>query len=170
VLGLGAGLALLRGYWDKPLHAHAWALTRWAGHSFHSPVSALPKACACHLGASRSPRTSRYTGCGRLIIHSTPKRSLHIPKYGPMDQAYSDFWKTPNNYEGPRVFCVSNRHGWVVPMEFSDPNQLQRLRERNARFFVEPVRSSRDTPLGGWLASHAKIVATTAQGEVWQLL
>jgi len=43
------------------------------------------RAIACSDCGERAARRERgcHAGCGRLTIHCTPKRSAHMPKYGP---------------------------------------------------------------------------------------
>lgn len=127
-------------------------------------VSIFPR----YASARREPNLDPAYAAGVALRRVAKPKDLVVVHS--RDVEYDDYWKTPNNYEDPCVFYVSDTRGWTVPSGFSDPDRLQQLRERGADFFVDPVRLPPESPVGSWLLSHGKIVARTAQGDIWQLM
>ena len=127
-------------------------------------ISIFPR----YASARREPNLDPAYAAGLALRNVAKPKDLVVVHS--LDVEYDVDWKTLNNYEDPRVFYVSDTRGWAVPTGFSDPARLQQLRARGARFFVDPVRLPPESPVAGWLLSHGKIAARTAQGDIWQLM
>ncbi|HYQ16282.1 MAG TPA: hypothetical protein VEQ58_11015, partial [Polyangiaceae bacterium] len=81
-----------------------------------------------------------------------------------IQSSYDPLWRTPNNFEDPRVLFYARAHGWVVSSDDFDPRSLELPAKSGARFYVETVPRPAAPPLDAWLESNATEVRTTALG------
>jgi hypothetical protein len=81
-----------------------------------------------------------------------------------LDTRYDSYWRTPNNYQDPRVFYLTRTHGWAVAADDADPSLIANASRRGARYYVEPMPRPKGGPLDAWLADHGALVTTTPFG------
>jgi hypothetical protein len=134
----------------------AWAFAHRRADAQHDPAADPIYAAGVALRALLGPGAGAARARPRVVVRS-------------MAGAYEPFWKTANNFEDPTVFYLADARGWVLPADADDPAPLAQWRDRGARFFVDPVRLPPSSPITGWLAGHAHVVAATAAGAIWQL-
>jgi hypothetical protein len=77
--------------------------------------------------------------------------------------AYDVFWRTPNNFEDPRIFYISGTRGWVLGSDELEPSRLEALCAHGARYYVESARVD-DAALEAWLSDNAELVTATPEG------
>jgi hypothetical protein len=81
-----------------------------------------------------------------------------------VENAYDRIWRTPNNFEDPRVFYLSRTRGWPVGLDDTDPARVSARAAQGARFYVETIPRPASAKLDAWLEAHADLLATTPFG------
>ncbi|MEZ4360741.1 MAG: glycosyltransferase family 39 protein [Kofleriaceae bacterium] len=87
-------------------------------------------------------------------------------------ERYNTDWRTPNNFEDPRVFYLSRTYGWVLPNDLRGAEAIARLRElvaRGARYYVHVNQGEPDAELRAFLAADAERVASLPVGDIYAL-
>lgn len=77
---------------------------------------------------------------------------------------YDPVWRTPNNFQDPRVFYLSRTRGWAVGSDDTDPKSVSKPAEAGARFYVEVIPRLPSEKLDAWLSANAKLLHTTEFG------
>jgi hypothetical protein len=83
--------------------------------------------------------------------------------------AYDAFWRRPNNCEEPVLLALSRQKGWVLPLDGVDAARLADVMRRGARLYVETMPGALSPEVEAWLASHARLVATTSNARIFRL-
>ena len=78
-------------------------------------------------------------------------------------------WRTPNNFEDPRVFYLSRTKGWVLPNDEPGAARLASYAARGARFYAHVHQIVPDAELTAWLAANATLMSETADGAIYAL-
>lgn len=87
-----------------------------------------------------------------------------------VEAGYDAYWKTPNNFQDPRVFYRSNTRGFPVPLDDLDPRSIADPARRGARFYVEAIPPKPSPALTDYLTKNARLLATTRHGgRIFQL-
>jgi hypothetical protein len=108
--------------------------------------------------ASAAEAVGKYAQPGDLLIFRTKS------------PAYDQFWRTPFNVNDPRLFYATRTRGWCLPSDTVRGEDLEALRKRGARFYVEPYGTAKSPSVGAWLGQHGRLRAVTpAGGEVYSL-
>jgi hypothetical protein len=161
------------------LAAHAVALVAEA--ALRSPkrigaVSALSAALAVALGVALKQRSqdrksewdAPVVAAGVALAGLTRPGDLVVVRS--LEPRYDSYWRTPNNYQDPRVFYLTRTHGWAVAADDANPSPIANASRRGARYYVEPMPRPKGGPLDAWLADHCALVTTTAfGGRVFEL-
>jgi hypothetical protein len=155
------------------LAAHAVALvvqTVARSRSAAMILPALGAALAAALGLALEQRHADRSAdwdapvvaaAGELARRSHPGDLVVVRS---LENRYDSYWRTPNNYQDPRIFYLSRTHGWVLGADDADPQVLVHATQRGARYYVEPVPRPGDRALDDWLQAHGTLVATTPFG------
>lgn len=84
--------------------------------------------------------------------------------------SHDDDWGTPNNFEDPRVFYLSDTRGWVVANDQPEPARIEARMVQGARYYVEPCdRWHRYPEVSEWLAKNASLAWASDAGSIWRL-
>ncbi len=95
---------------------------------------------------------------------STHARQRELVVVRSTEPAYDSFWKTPSNFQDPRVFYLSRTHGWPVASDDARVESVRRPALSGARFYVETVERPAIPELDAWLSSHATLLDSTQFG------
>ena len=124
-------------------------------------VGTLHAARARQLGSLPDSESLAVRAVGRSLKEHAALEALVVVRSS--IYAYDEYWRTPNNYEDPRIFYVSKTRGWVLASDRLDPASLSSPVKRGAAWYAEP-RATTNAALSQWLAEHAQLVVTTEFG------
>ena len=79
-------------------------------------------------------------------------------------------WRTPNNFEDPRVFYVSRARGWAIANDDAGAAPVADLAARGALFYAHVGQRPPDPELAAWLAAHATLIDTAPEGQLYRLV
>lgn len=106
---------------------------------------------------------------GELLERFAKPRDLVVVRS--VEPGYDDYWKTPNNFQDPRVFYRSNTRGFPLPLDDLDPRSISEPAGRGARFYVETIPPKHSQALADYLAANARLLGTTPfGGRVFELV
>lgn len=104
---------------------------------------------------------------GQLVAEQVDEHELIVVRSG--IYAYDEFWRTPNNFQDPRLFYVAKARGWVLGSDQTNPQALADLTAAGADWYVETA-ATQHPPLERWLNQHAELVAVSdAGGRLFRL-
>jgi len=126
--------------------------------------------CACGLArAVRSydsthidPWNAPAIAVGKALREVAQRDDLVVIRS--VESNYDPFWRTPNNFQDPRVFYYSRTRGWPLSVDDFDPRSLATPAANGARFYVETASRAPAPSFDAWLAANATEVRRTAQG------
>ncbi len=77
----------------------------------------------------------------------------------------------PKNYQDPKIFFHSDRHGWILPRDGATPQKIQELERQGGRYFITlHERVTEDPALAAFLAARAvEIGATAGMARHWEI-
>jgi 4-amino-4-deoxy-L-arabinose transferase-like glycosyltransferase len=155
------------------LAAHAVALvveTAARSRSATKVVPVLGAVLAAALGLALKERHADrratwdapvITAAGELARLAHPGDLVVVRS---LENRYDSYWRTPNNYQDPRVFYLSRTRGWALGADDDDLHTLEHASQHGARYYVEPVPRPSARALDEWLEAHGTLVATTPFG------
>jgi 4-amino-4-deoxy-L-arabinose transferase-like glycosyltransferase len=80
-----------------------------------------------------------------------------------LEPAWDAYWRTPNNFQDPRVFYLSRTHGWALAADDLTTRTLERAAREGARYYVEPEPRA-EPAIDAWLSAHARLLERTSYG------
>ncbi len=99
---------------------------------------------------------------GDALARRAAPRSLVVVRS--VENARDDTWRTPNNFQDPRVFYRSNTRGYPLPLDVPGVDTIALAVSRGARYYVEAVRPPPSPELERFLAERGTLLETTAYG------
>jgi hypothetical protein len=145
----------------------AWVETQRHGQWLASALGvALALWLLSGLQGRRSTRTNEYDvpAVEAADALAAVARTGDLVVVRSVESSYDDFWETVDNFQDPRVFYRSKTHGWAIGLDDLTPQTLAERAKDGARFYVETAPRAPSAALDAWLASHARVLATTAHG------
>jgi hypothetical protein len=121
----------------------------------HEPAQRPGRAPTAHDATAAALRAEARPG--ELVAIRGPK------------PAHDAFWRRPNNCEEPVLLALSRQKGWVLPLDGVDAARLADVMRRGARLYVETMADPLSPEVEAWLASHARLVATTSNARIFRL-
>lgn len=107
------------------------------------------------------------TAVGAMLREVAPPGTLVVVRA--RAEGFNEEWRTPNNFQDPRVFYLSRTRGWVLPNDAPGAEPLRSLARRGARFYAHVAPLPIDAELDAWLSEHGEILASSEAGAVYRL-
>jgi hypothetical protein len=109
----------------------------------------------------RGPLAPSILAAGALLAERAHAGDLVV--VASLEPAWDAYWRTPNNFQDPRVFYLSRTHGWELAADDLTPRTLERASRAGARYYVEPEPRA-EPAIDDWLTTHARLLERTTYG------
>lgn len=73
-----------------------------------------------------------------------------------------------NNFEDPRIFYITDLHGWSLPRDYKGFHRVKHYAELGAKYYIEPYRKPVDDDLELWLNENSDIVYSDRYGRIYK--
>ena len=73
-----------------------------------------------------------------------------------------------NNFEDPRIFYITDLHGWALPRDYKGYERVDAFRKFGAKYFVEPYQTPVDTILENWLQKNSQKIYSDSNGRIYK--
>jgi len=73
-----------------------------------------------------------------------------------------------NNFEDPRIFYITDLHGWPLPRDYKGYERVDKFRKLGAKYFVEPYQTPVDTILENWLLENSEKIYSDSYGRIYK--
>lgn len=73
-----------------------------------------------------------------------------------------------NNFEDPRVFYITDLHGWSIPRDDKGYKRIKNYVEKGAKYYVEPFRNPVDKELEEWLNQNSSQIYADINGRIYK--
>jgi hypothetical protein len=115
-----------------------------------------------HNDAQPNHEAQQVKAVGALLREKTGPDDLIVVRSSRWGR--DPYWGCGNNFEDPRVFYVSERHGWVLATDDNDSASIGKRVQEGAKYYVEPGPDFSAESHDAWLSEHADLVARTDLG------
>ncbi|GIU70332.1 MAG: hypothetical protein KatS3mg002_1568 [Candidatus Woesearchaeota archaeon] len=73
-----------------------------------------------------------------------------------------------NNFEDPRVFYITDLHGWSIPRDDKGYKRIKSYVEKGAKYYIEPFRNPVDKELEDWLKQNSSQIYADINGRIYK--
>ncbi|MEP0859810.1 MAG: glycosyltransferase family 39 protein [Ignavibacterium sp.] len=73
-----------------------------------------------------------------------------------------------NNFEDPRVFYITDLHGWSIPRDDKGYFRIKKYSEQGAKYYVEPFKNPVDPELEKWLQQNSDLIYSDSNGRIYK--
>ncbi|WP_337873193.1 glycosyltransferase family 39 protein [Ignavibacterium sp.] len=73
-----------------------------------------------------------------------------------------------NNFEDPRIFYITDLHGWSLPRDYKGFERVKKFRELGAKYYVEPYAKPVDENLERWLSEYSVLIHSDNNGRIYK--
>uniref|UniRef100_A0A7V3E6N1 Glycosyltransferase RgtA/B/C/D-like domain-containing protein n=1 Tax=Ignavibacterium album TaxID=591197 RepID=A0A7V3E6N1_9BACT len=127
---------------------------------------------AAHLYHRTHPLRIHYhpnvNKTGYVLKNIAEPKSLIIVRSIAGERERSEWGNRLNNFEDPRIFYISDLHGWALPRDYKGYERVSEFVKLGAKYFVEPFRTPVDNELEQWLEKNAKLIHSDYNGRIYK--
>lgn len=105
---------------------------------------------------------------GYVLKNIAEPNSLIIVRSIAGERERSEWGNRLNNFEDPRIFYISDLHGWALPRDYKGYQRVSEFVKLGAKYFVEPYRTSVDNELEQWLEKNSKLIYSDDNGRIYK--
>lgn len=105
---------------------------------------------------------------GYVLKKIAEPNSLIIVRSIAGERERSEWGNRMNNFEDPRIFYISDLHGWALPRDYKGYERVSEFVKLGAEYFVEPYRTPVDNELEQWLQKYAKLIYSDDNGRIYK--
>ncbi len=73
-----------------------------------------------------------------------------------------------NNFEDPRIFYITDMHGWSLPRDYKGYERVAQFVKLGAKYFVEPYKNPVDSLLENYLLENSVVVYVDNNGRIYK--
>lgn len=73
-----------------------------------------------------------------------------------------------NNFEDPRIFYITDLHGWSIPRDDKGYKRLKKYVDQGAKYYVEPFSNPVDMELENWLQQNSDMIYSDSNGRIYK--
>ncbi len=127
---------------------------------------------AAHLFHRTHPLRIHYhpnvNKTGYKLKEIAEPNSLIIVRSIANEKERSTWGNRMNNFEDPRVFYITDLHGWSLPRDYKGYEKVSEYRRLGAKYFVEPYKNPVDSLLELYLVENAVLVYADNNGRIYK--
>ncbi|MFN3874205.1 MAG: hypothetical protein ACK4R9_14495, partial [Ignavibacterium sp.] len=127
---------------------------------------------AAHLFHRTHPLRIHYhpnvNQTGYKLKELAEPNSLIIVRSIANERERSTWGNRMNNFEDPRVFYITDLHGWSLPRDYKGYEKVSEYRRLGAKYFVEPYKNPVDSILELYLVENAVLVYADNNGRIYK--
>ncbi|HET9953321.1 MAG TPA: hypothetical protein VFQ61_02395 [Polyangiaceae bacterium] len=111
------------------------------------------------LMSNRDAQSVALAELGEAVASQASSTSKQLLVVRTGEPEFDAFYRTPNNFEDPRVFYAARMRGFAIGADADTPARLEAARKQGARFFVDSALEPRGPRTEAWLRQHARPLA-----------
>ncbi|GMU95630.1 ArnT family glycosyltransferase [Ignavibacterium album] len=127
---------------------------------------------AAHLFHRTHPLRIHYhpnvNQTGNKLKEVAEPNSLIIVRSIANERERSTWGNRINNFEDPRIFYISDLHGWSLPRDYKGFKRVEEYRRQGAKYYVEPYGNPVDSLLEQYLMKNSVLVHADSNGRIYK--